>query len=287
MPYDLSAMKLIARGGQADIYEINGSKILRVLRDASAEAAKMLMNERAIMAALRECSVGVPQVFECTGINGLPALEMERITGPSMLERLLMNPLAMGHFAKELARLHCDVLGSPAPGGLGDIKKRIDRLIEHSKFIDDGDRVFVRMLLSELPKGDALLHGDFHPGNILTRGGKYYIIDWFNAATGNYLSDIAHTYLLLADKPRVPGEGYIRHKFLRTFAVWFAGLYLKEMKANLGFDMGELSTWMVVRAADRTVHGQLSELQSRADFVKTCRKLHEQGVPPEVWHKKL
>jgi hypothetical protein len=64
-------------------------------------------------------------------------------------------------------------------------------------------------------------------------------------------------------------------------------MYLKAIKARLGFDMGEFSKWMAVRAAERTAYGQPSELKSKANFVKVCRTLHEKGIAPEGWYKKL
>jgi aminoglycoside phosphotransferase (APT) family kinase protein len=287
MPFDLGTLKLLARGGQADIYEIDSTRILRVLRNPDPQDGQYLMAERTIMAMLREQGVGVPAVYEYCEVNGLPAFEMERISGSSMMEQLLQNPLAMGSIAHELARLHSGFLRMPAIDGLIDIKKRVDLLIGFSTWIDDDDRAFVRSLLSSLPDGDNLLHGDFHPGNILTSGGSSYIIDWFGASKGHFLSDIAHTYLLLADKPRIPSEGIVKHELVKMMAKRFGGMYLKEIRARIGFDMGELSKWMVVRAAERTNYGQPSELASKAKFVKACRLMSEKGIDPALWYKQL
>lgn len=154
MPYDLSCLKLLARGGQADIYEIDESRILRVLRNPDPEDFALLMNER-------------------------------------------------------------------APEDLMKIRKRVDILINRSAYLDSADRAFVRELLAELPEGGSLLHGDFHPGNILTDGGRAYIIDWFAASGGDAVSDIAHTYLLCACKPRIPSESAVAHRFTKAMAVLF------------------------------------------------------------------
>jgi len=70
MPYDLNAMKLLARGGQADIYEIDENRILRVLRGSGPDDARMLMSERAIMEELH-----------CAGARA-PALQIFRLPGP-------------------------------------------------------------------------------------------------------------------------------------------------------------------------------------------------------------
>jgi aminoglycoside phosphotransferase (APT) family kinase protein len=287
MPYDLQAMKLLARGGQADIYEIDEGSILRVLRGADPKDTRMLMSEHTVMNELRTRGVGVPEVYEFTEVVGKPALVMERIAGPSMMDLMLRNPFIMRRTARELARLHFGFLGCSAPEGLMAIRKRADILIDRSAFLDEADRDFVRLLLAGLPDGESLLHGDFHPGNILTRGSRRYIIDWFGATTGDPVSDIAHTYLLCADKPRIPTESILKHVFLRAMARQFGRAYLKEIRPMLGFDMGNFGKWMAVRAAERTVYGQPSELKSKARFVRACRMLQDQGVSPQRWYKKL
>lgn len=287
MVYNLSEMKLLARGGQADIYEIDGSQVLRVLRDADAEHAAMLQNERAIMAELKERGADVPEVFEYGEADGQPALAIERVSGPSLMELMLRNPLDLGGSARELARLHREVVSAPAPDALMDIRKRVNFLIGRSSLIDDADKAFVRELLAVLPDGTALQHGDFHPGNILTQGGRRYIIDWFSASRGAPLSDIAHTYLLCANKPRIPGEGRLKFALLKAYAVLFGRRYLKEIGKAVPIDRDEFGRWLAVRAAERTVYGQPSELPGRAAFVKACRMAWENGVPPRRWYKLL
>jgi aminoglycoside phosphotransferase (APT) family kinase protein len=247
----------------------------------------MLKSECALMQELRGRGLGVPEVYECSEADGKPAAVLQRITGPSLLENLARNPLRMGNISKTLARLHCEFLHCPALEGLMEIKERVDILIDRSIYLHDGDCAFIRSLLSELPEGNALLHGDFHPGNILTQAGQYYVIDWFGAARGDAVSDIAHTYLLCAYKPRIPSESFLTYKMLKVAAKRFGGMYLKQMRARLGFDMGGFGKWLAVRAAERTTYGQPSELKPRADFVKACRAMQEKGIPPERWYKEL
>ena len=256
MAYQPGHMKLLARGGQADIYEVDEHKVLRMLRNANDE--KALKAEQAIMALLSDRGVGVPAVYEYVTVNGLPGLVMQRLKGPSLLQLMMQKPLGAASFARDFARLHHDVLKQPAVVGLMEIKDRVNYLIDQSPLLDEQDRRFVRSQLAELPAGDRLMHGDFHPGNILTEGGKHYIIDWFGAAKGHYVSDIAHTYALLADKPRIPGENALTHWFVRAFARRFAGRYLREIRRSTGFSMEEFGRWLAVRAAERTVYGQPS-----------------------------
>jgi aminoglycoside phosphotransferase (APT) family kinase protein len=51
--------------------------------------------------------------------------------------------------------------------------------------------------LDELPDGEALCHGDFHPGNIMVTVAGPIIIDWETATRGQPAGDVAYTSLLM------------------------------------------------------------------------------------------
>lgn len=287
MVYDLPKMKLLARGGQADIYEIDSLRILRVLREPDEHGVQALHAERSIMALLRTQGVNVPEVYEAGDAGGLPAYAMQRISGPSMLEKMMRNPLNICGYAKALADLHAEFLSTVAPGELRDINERAKYLINRAALLDGDDKTFALTLLGSLPGGGVLMHGDFHPGNILTDGGRYYIIDWFGATKGDPVSDVAHTYLLCANKPRIPGESAAKHYFQKAFARSFGRAYLKRIRLKLGFGMDEFGKWLAVRAAERSVYGQPSERAGRASFVRACRKAQLKGTGSAGWHKLL
>lgn len=55
-----------------------------------------------------------------------------------------------------------------------------------------------------LPRGDALLHLDWHPGNLLVdevAGDICGIVDWDNARSGHPLLDLARTHAMLTVDP--------------------------------------------------------------------------------------
>lgn len=57
----------------------------------------------------------------------------------------------------------------------------------------------IMTVFNDLPIKKNLCHGDFHPGNILVSKDKKVIIDWSGVHTGNPVSDVAHTYLLMSN----------------------------------------------------------------------------------------
>ena len=62
--------------------------------------------------------------------------------------------------------------------------------------------------------GDRLLHGDFHPANIMRNGREFAVIDWSNVTRGPAEADYFRSYLMgtLGDLP--PGTPWL----IRTFA---------------------------------------------------------------------
>ncbi len=283
--YDTSKLRLIARGGQADIYELGGDRVLRVIRDGKYR--ELAETEYSVLCALHENGRDVPKPYEFTSADGKPALVVERIQGPSMLEAIGKDPIHMRRWAREFARLHHAVL---LPADIPNVRKGTDReryLLNHSELLDTRMREFASTLHDSLPDGDILCHADFHPGNILIGNGRYYIIDWFGAYAGSAVSDVAHTYLLLRNVPRVPGQSALMHRILRFAGGRLARVYLTAYYELAPFDWGEFSKWTAVKAAERTFRGQPGEEVTLLRYLRQCMDAQARGVDPAIWWKML
>src|ERR671924_42075 len=53
-------------------------------------------------------------------------------------------------------------------------------------------------VLEQLPDGDRLCHGDFHPANVLVGKRGPVAIDWHRAARGDPMGDLARSRVILA-----------------------------------------------------------------------------------------
>ena len=55
--------------------------------------------------------------------------------------------------------------------------------------------------ISDLPNGNFILHGDYHPGNVMiTAEGRFVIIDLLNVCCGPKEYDVARTFFLLGNE---------------------------------------------------------------------------------------
>ncbi len=283
--YNLDDLKLIAQGGQALIYEINDNKILRVLR--SKEEGAALKAEMATMTALYEKGKTVPKIYDYIEIDGKPAIVMEHLHGLSLLEHFKKQPLKLAANAVLLANLHLETADAAEDLPLMSINDRAAYLTEKADIPEAELKAFVLALLSELPRGNSICHGDFHPGNIIINNKKYYIIDWFGATSGDIQSDIAHTYLILRNTPKMPGLS----KAQITLQDWYGSLlskkYLYACNRLHKIDWGNFSKWLIVRAAERLYYGMPQEKPALISFLRSCKKAQVTNMPVENWWKLL
>lgn len=155
-------MELIGRGRACDVYAVGPGRVLRRDRaGTSTETEALTMRHAALH------GYPAPAVYDASG----PDIVMERLDGPTMLDRMSSRPW-------ELAR-HAQVLA--------DLVDRLGRvpLPDHELPLVD-------------PPGDVLVHLDLHPANVITTAAGPVVIDWSNAAAGTAGLDAANTWITVA-----------------------------------------------------------------------------------------
>ncbi|TKJ22877.1 phosphotransferase [Blastococcus sp. CCUG 61487] len=206
---------LLGRGRDADVYDLGPGRVLRRYRDPGASAER----EAAVMVHARAHGLPVPEVFDVDG----PDLVMARVEGPTMLAAVLRRPWTITRQATVLAELHRAVHAVPAPD----------------------------LLDRRTGPGDALLHLDLHPENVLLTPSGPVIIDWTNAARGTAEVDVADAWLVMS-AARVPGPAVV------AAAVRAAqGVFPRQFRRAAGLDLAAaLPTAAARRLADRNLGEQ-------------------------------
>ncbi len=248
---------LIARGGQSDIHEYGEGRVLRVAR--RPQDYDRIRYEFAVYAWLRGRGAAVPAAYELLDVDGAPAISMERVSGPTLMDQIRRNPLSARRGARELARLHLGLLRLEAAAPVIDARDKARHCIGSSSRLraDQKDRLLA--ILDGLPAGTSLCHGDFHPGNIIRSDRGDVVIDWSAASFGDFHGDVAHTWLLLRNVPRVPGVSRLLHAVQKRIGGAIAATYLRGIGRERPIDPGVFSRWLLVKAAERTYYGLPSE----------------------------
>ena len=186
----------VGEGRQAEILDAGPGRVLRLLWDADHEP--WLIHEETALRAAREAGAPVPAVYERMTVDGRPGLVMERLDGPDLLARVGRRPWAVTSTGRMLGKLQARLHAVRAPAELPDVKRTVgDLLTRGADHVPSHLAEEARAALVELPDGDRLCHGDFHPGNVILASTGPSVIDWPAASRGNPIADVARTLLIV------------------------------------------------------------------------------------------
>ena len=193
------------------MYEISADTVLRRYRDPHKSA----LLEAEVMRFARERGVPVPEVRDADG----PDLTMQRLVGATMAAALARRPWQLRRGARRLATLHRQVHAVAAPEGLRQV----------------GD-------------GDALLHLDLHPENVVLTADGPFIIDWSNAAAGPPELDVADAWLVLSVAEMTGGP--VRRQVIGALARRLAASFVRASEVD---HLSQLNAAALRRLGDRNI----------------------------------
>ena len=187
----LNDARLIDRGGQADIYEWGDGRVLRLLFDGDSTAD--LTHEAEAMRATSAAGVPVPVVHEVLTVDGRPGMVMDRVDGGPMLSTMLGRPWRLLRLTSRFGEIHARIHQVTASSRETDLHEAVASRLDRLEPDDEWLGAWARNELEQLPRGQALLHGDYHPLNLLMADDHPVVIDWPGASAGAPEADIALT----------------------------------------------------------------------------------------------
>lgn len=197
----------LASGNTSVLYADGEGRVLKVFdRDIPAHWAGLEADwTRRIHAA----GVPAPAVIDLTEVDGQPAIVYERIEGPTQLSGLVARRADVTAVARELVDIQRRIHAIAPPPGLPRLRDRLATKIQQATGVDPAIQDRALTDLAGLPDGQALCHGDLHPGNIILTATGPVLIDWFDVAVGSPAADIARTSLLLRPRPTEGPPAYL------------------------------------------------------------------------------
>ncbi len=213
------ALEILGTGRSADVFEHGAGEVLRRYREPHDTQREVAAMEHA-----RAHGYPVPAARALSDTD----IVMQRVHGPTMLDDLARRPWSLPSQAATLARLHKQLHEIPAPSWLP----------------------------APFGEGDALLHLDLHPDNVILDSRGPVVIDWPNAARGPYAADVAHTWIVMACS--VPTTGSYRQAATKAGSRLFVSRFLRHYdRARLVPYVAEVGTW-------RTAHRNLPHTELEA-----------------------
>ncbi len=234
--------KIIGMGNTATVYQWGENKVLKLFhQDYPMDAIEMEFKNAKL---IEEMDFAKPRAYEIIFHGQQAGIVYDKIDGEALLD-WVMKTENIYDSAVYMANLHKKIIRNKVrnvPNYKDFLKDNIE------KVQDSKEKKEALSILDNLPEGDNLCHGDFHPGNIFIYNGKTWVIDFMNICHGPLLYDIARTIFLIQYTP-IP-EGIKHKERLLQFKKRLADLYLAEMSVDRKMLEDYLSVLFIARMGE-------------------------------------
>ncbi len=241
--------KLVGEGKVAEVFEYGEGRVLKLYRAGQPESDAR--REFAVLDAVEAAGIAAPRAFDLVQVDGRWGVVMSTVEGRPFAGPMLADPAGAGPYFAAMVRLQ---LGIHAASGqaLAPLKVRLARKIAATD-LSDPVKYRLRDKLSRLPAGDRVLHGDFHPYNILGSLDGAVVVDWLDATQGPPAADVCRSWLLLQAVSRE-----------------IADAYLTAYLAAGTIDRTAVSAWLPVLAAARLTENVPDEIPALMAMVEAA-----------------
>ena len=220
----IDADRIIAIRTDKIVYR-NGNTVLKVF-DPSYSTAD-IFNEALNQARIEETGFPVPKIMEILKLDGKWAIRREYAEGTTLQRLMQEKPQNLGSYLDLFTDVQREIFSLKAKQ-LNRQKNKLAQRISRAPIPDEKREALLENLFN-LPDGDATLHGDFIPSNlVLLPQGGHCVLDWTHVTEGNEKEDVARTYLQL----------------LRRFGENAAECYLSLYLSKTGSRRGDVYIWM-------------------------------------------
>ncbi|MCQ2594037.1 MAG: phosphotransferase [Treponemataceae bacterium] len=208
--------EIIGKGNTAEVYDIGDGKVCKLFVAGYPKEAVEHEYENAVF--MMNSGLKVPKVYQMAEENGRSGIIYQKVEGKSLFKWMFENS-KFEEGIKILADLHKSVLACKYSQGMN--------YKDFIKVIIAGRDQNALDILSSLPEGDTLCHGDFHLENILIdQNQNITLIDFMNVCRAPAEYDIARSYFFLVNGAEQQGEEYLQ------MVMRAAGLYLELMQTS-------------------------------------------------------
>jgi uncharacterized protein (TIGR02172 family) len=257
---EMVSLKQIGQGRTADIFENKDNKIIKLYKLGFPQDA--INQEYLISKFVYSLGIQTPEPFEIIQLDDRQGIIYRRILGNTLLNIISKSPWLINKHSRTLAALHYKLHSNDADRVLRQQKKVLGNNIQGAPFLSEAEKSKIMDYLEQLPEGNKLCHGDFHPDNVLI-GEDSWIIDWMTGTSDNPAGDVARSVILFKHGT-LPDDtssfikmlvSFLRNRIRKGYIKHY--LNLSEMKFS------EIDRWILPVAAARLVEWITKEEQEK------------------------
>lgn len=249
---------LMGVGRTAEVFAWGEGQVLKLYRSGIPQ--QWVAQEARVGQIVFDAGLAAPAVDGVIELDGRLGIVCERLDGPSLLDLIPNRPGDIPALGRQFAEVHAQMHGC-LRSELPSQRASLAGAIQYARQLPARLRQAVLNRLDRLPDGQAVCHGDYHPGNLVVTHRGLVVIDWMTACHGSPVGDVAATTLLfrIARVPEYYSSG--TRQAVDQARRSFYEAYLSEYLSRHPFPEEEIEAWIPVLAAARLSQGIVEEEQ--------------------------
>jgi len=242
------SLVFIAHGRTADIAPYGSGQVIKLFKAGFPRTTAE--EEYRISLLLHGKDISTPQAYGLAELDGRYGIVYEHVEGVTMLQAIGRRPMSCFSVSARMADVHAEFHRRTVGRALPGQKESLHVRIEEAPYLTDDEKRRIMDVLMQLPEGEQLCHGDYHPDNVMI-GKRTWVLDWMTGVSGHPAGDVMRTALLLKygtipeETPRMTARviALIRRAMLLR--------YLQRYRRAANMSMGDIEAWFLPVAAAR------------------------------------
>lgn len=267
---NLQDCELLGAGGHGKVLRLNADTIVKLYY--AGDSIEDIKREQDY--AKKAFVMGVPTAipFDIVKCDGLYGLVFELVNADIVANYLNKNPDQLEVIAKKYAQTMKQLHETHvAEGALASTKElyrgRIEGLRE---YMNDEEVDIIHRINDAIPEGDTVVHGDFHPKNVMIQNNELILIDMADLTTGHPLYDLGSMALShhLPSDSRIENITDMKAEKVRQLWKLFLANYLgTEDPAAIGLFEKKISVVGLMKMASTVAFSTNARLPGVMDTV--------------------
>lgn len=187
---NLEDCQLLGAGGHGKVLRLNADTIVKLYY--AGDTIEDIKREQDY--AKKAFVMGIPTAipFDVVKCDGLYGLVFELVNADIVSNYLNDHPDQLEDIAKKYAQTIKQLHETPvAAGALSSTRELYHSRIEGLRaYMTDEEVDMLHRIHGAIPEGNTVVHGDFHPKNVMIQNGELVLIDMADLTTGHPLYDL-------------------------------------------------------------------------------------------------
>ncbi len=186
--------EIIGRGGNGCVYRLDEDTIIKVYYEHAL--LEDIEKERNLAQAAFLAGIPTAISYDIVRVGNQYGLVFEMIKAETFSSLMNKEPEKYAvEYAKLLKKIHSIKADKTKFISTKEIYKGfVDKL---GNRLTDEEASRMKKFIDDIPDRDTILHGDYHPSNVMLQNGEPILIDMADIGYGHPIFDLAGTYVLL------------------------------------------------------------------------------------------